>query len=106
MNEMFPKGQQLNVINKIKDAIGSGFDLGNDTTESENEVHPIDCKYYSIEPINNGNVNFTKHFSILHLDIHSLDFHIEKLRHALKLINLKFDFTCITESRAQKRYQY
>ena len=105
MNEMFLNWYQLNIINKKNDAAGSGFDLGNGTTESENEVHPIDCKYYTIEQLNNERFNSTKHFSILHLNIHSLDFHIEKLHCALKLINLKFDFVCITESKIMKKVE-
>ena len=44
MNEMFLSGSQLNTIKKINEAVGSGFDVGNDT-EIENEVHPIDCKF-------------------------------------------------------------
>ena len=42
---------------------------------------------------------------ILHLNIHSLDFHIAELRLALKLINLKFDFICITESKIIKNVE-
>ena len=104
MNEMFLSVSQLNIIKKINEAVGSGFDVGNDT-EIENEAHPIDCKYYTIEQLNNGRFNSIKHFSILHLNIHSLDFHIEELRLALKLINLKFDFVCITESKIIKNVE-
>ena len=42
---------------------------------------------------------------ILHLNIHSLVFHIEELRIALKLIDIKFNLICITESKIKKNYQ-
>ena len=38
MNEMFLSVSQLNIIKKINEAVGSGFDLGNDT-EIENEAN-------------------------------------------------------------------
>ena len=71
------------------------------TLDIENEIHPIDCKYYT-EEFNEKHFNSAKYFSILHLNIHSLQLHIEELRIALKLINLKFDFICITESKIRK----
>ena len=53
----------------------------------------------TIEQLNNERFNSIKHFSILHL-------HIEELRLALKLINLKFDFVfCITESKIIKNVE-
>ena len=70
--------------------------------KSRRQVHPIDCKYYSIEEFNGKRYNSIKNFSILHLNIHSLEFHIDELRIALQLINLKFDFICLTESKIHK----
>ena len=99
INEMFLSGPQLNIIKKINDAVGSGFDPGRDMTESEDEGHPIDCKYYKIEQLNNERFKSTKHFSTLHLNIYSLDFNIEEL------INLKFDFICITESKIRQNVE-
>ena len=85
-------------------AIDNGFDFNGDKTDldTENEIHPIDCKYYTLEEFNEKHFNSAKHFSILHLNIHSLQLHIEELRIVLKLINLKFDFICITESKIRK----
>ena len=41
-------------------------------------------------------------FSILHLNIHSVHLHIEELRTLLALLNYKFDFIAITESKICK----
>ena len=92
------------MIKKINVAIGNGLDLNDKTdADSEEDIHPSDCKYYTI--FNKQKFNSIKHFSILHLNIHSLEFHIEELRIALKLINFKFDFICITESKIRKNIE-
>ena len=98
---------QQNMLNKIKEAVNNGFDLDEQTEfdeESENETHPIKCKYYTTEQLNNEKLSSVKHFSILHINIHSLEFHIDELRIALQLIRLKFDFICISESKLLKNY--
>ena len=101
IDELFLSTSQLSMIKKVNEAIDNGLDLDDESAEidPENELHPIDCKYYNIEQFNGKRFNSIKHFSILHLNIHSIEFHIEELRIALKLINLKFDFICITESK-------
>ena len=41
----------------------------------------------------------------MHLNIHSLYFHIDEFRIALKLHNLQFDFICITETKIIKNIE-
>ena len=88
-------------------SISHGFEVGSndDSDDNSEDTHPIDCKYYTIEQLNSKKLDSTKHFSILHFNIHSFEFHIEELRIALKLIDIKFDFICITESKIKKNYQ-
>ena len=107
IDDIFLNTTQLDMIKKINVAIRNGFDLNDDETgnDTENEIHPIDCKYYRTDQFNEHKFNSIKHFSILHLNIHSLEFHIEELCIALKLINLKFDFICITESKIRKNIE-
>ena len=93
------------MIKEINKAIDRGFDLDDDSPDTENEINPIDCKYYTINQLNDKKLNSVKHFSILHLNIHSLEFHIEELRIVLKLINFKFDFMCLTESKIRKNIE-
>ena len=90
------------MIQKINKAVENGFDFGDPSNEDENEIHPIDCKYYSTEKFNEQNINSIKHFSLLHLNIHSMEFHIDEFRIALELLNLTFDIICITESKIRK----
>ena len=58
----------------------------------------IDSKYYTpaeflYEPLPKGN------FSIIHLNIASLQKHIDELRNLLKLLHYSFDIICISETR-------
>ena len=62
----------------------------------------VDSKYYSpaeflYEPLPKGN------FSIIHLNIASLQLHIDELRNLLKLLHFSFDVICITETRLHEQ---
>ena len=67
---------QKDMIKKLNVAIGSGMSIDHD----DEDINPINCKYYTIEEHNKKKFDSTKHFSILHLNIHSLEFHIEDLQ--------------------------
>ena len=47
-------------------------------------------------------LNPDKVFSVLHLNIHSIELHIKEFKIILELLNFKFDFICITESKIHK----
>jgi hypothetical protein len=92
---------QKNIVKKLNVAIGSGMSMDYD----DEDINPINCKYYTIEEHNKKKFDSTKHFSILHLNIHSLEFHIEDLRTSLKMLDLDFDFICITETKIRKNIE-
>ena len=102
VNEIYLSDSQKEIINKINEAIINGINGSNEEIDDENDIPPIDCKYYTTNQFNAQNFESQKHFSILHLNIHSAEFHIEEFRIALQLINLKFDFICLTESKIRK----
>ena len=84
MDGIYLSATQLNMINNINKVIDSGFGLlevSNDT-DTENEINPIDCKYYTTDQFNDK--NSIKYISILHLNIHSLEHHKIHLNIALK----------------------
>ena len=62
----------------------------------------INCSYYSTDEFANLKLNPIKNFSIIHLNIHSIELHIEELRLTLELLNFHFDIICISESKIQK----
>ena len=44
-------------------------------------------------------IKANKHLSILHINISSIQFHIEEFRIILQLLDHKFDYICISESK-------
>ena len=98
VNEIFLSERQIEIISKINKAIDNGFGEDN-PNDGEDDIPTIQCKYYTTEEFNDEMFNSIKHFSVLHLNIHSVEFHIEELRIMLKLLNLNFDFICLTETK-------
>ena len=66
---------------------------------------PIDCKYYSIDDFVNAKFNSKKTTSIFHVNIHSIEKHIDELRSYLLLGNFQFDILAISESKLQINVQ-
>ena len=97
VNEFYPSESQIDMINKINQVIAQGFNF--DNKDDENDIEMTNCKYYTTELFNKQKFCAGKSFTILHLNIHSVELHIEELRVALQLINLKFDIICLTESK-------
>ena len=54
VDDIYLSATQLNMINNINQAIGSGFGLLEDSndTDTENEINPIDCKCYTTDQFN------------------------------------------------------
>ena len=69
--------------------------------EDDIEIN-MNCKYYGTEDFHKAKFKEKKTFSILHLNVHSIEFHIEELRILLHMLNFKFDFICISESKLRK----
>ena len=93
---------QLEVLDRFNAAINNiTFDLNeeNNIIENENIIPPANCKYYTIDEFHTQTFNSDKHFSILHLNISSIEYHIEEFRIVLELLKHKFDFICISESK-------
>ena len=57
------------------------------------------CKYFSAESFRDLKIGENKNFSVLHLNIHSVEAHIDEFRTTLQLLNFKFDIICISESK-------
>ena len=96
------QSSQQTIVNKLNKVVHDYcHDVSTDEDDSE-EVSPIQCKYYSIEEFKSEKLNCSKNFSILHLNIHSVEAHIDELRIVLQLIEFEFDFICLTESKIKK----
>ena len=97
---------QKEVCNNLNTLINNNaFDLDteNDTEDVNEEILPaINCEYYTIDEFTSAKFNSAKNFSVLHLNIHSIQRHIDEFRVILSLLNFKFDIICITESKIEK----
>ena len=74
-------------------------------TDKENDYEEIplnDCAYLSIDEFKKKKYDTSKVFSILHLNIHSVEAHIEELRITLQILDHTFDFICLSESKIIK----
>ena len=86
---------QQEVINKLNKLIHE-----TNTSDSDDEDHQqILCNYYSCEEFIQTKFNANKNFSIFHVNIHSIQRHIDELRLLLKTLNYKFDVIAISESK-------
>ena len=76
-------------------------DLIIENTNPENENTNF-CKYYDVNKFTNKKFKSESNFSILHLNIASLQFHFEDLTIMLQVLDYSFDIIAITESKLQK----
>ena len=100
------RNSQQAIVNKLNKVVNDYCnDISVSTIEDESDdISFIQCEYYSIEEFKKKKFNCSKEFSILHLNIHSIEAHIEELRIALQLIDYEFDFICLTESKIKHNY--
>ena len=57
----------------------------------------IDCKYYGVEDFQKLKIKSEKSFSIFHLNIHSVQAHVDELSILIGMLDHKFDFICFSE---------
>ena len=62
------------------------------------DTPPINCNYYDTNKFRKAKFDLSKSFSIFHLNIHSIQKHIEELKTTLQMLNYKFDILAISES--------
>ena len=97
-----PNPTEQRLFAKINNAInGISLDVNNDE-DDDCDGTSFDCKYYSIPEFESKKFKSEKTFSILHLNIHSIELHIEDLRIVLEMLDFKFDFICLSESKILK----
>ena len=95
----FPNRPVLDHIEKINNYIHNY----NTSTQLENmdedDGSIMSCKYYDIDDFSRAKFKSQSSFSILHLNIHSVQKHIDELRILLKLLNFEFDVIALSESK-------
>ena len=99
-----PNERDQRLYNRINRVMYNNIHNINDhNIDDENEPeNNMNCKYYSIDEFKGAKLNSDKTFSILHLNIHSIELHIPELRIILAMLNFEFDILCISESKIQE----
>ena len=82
------------IIKKIKELIKN--------SSQSNEEKTMSCKYYNIEKFKKAKFKEDKYLSVFHLNIASLQAHIEELKILLQLLSFEFDIIGITETKLIK----
>ena len=100
LNDMAPTDNQKELFDQLNKAIQNNIlDIDSDY---DIDLPVLDCKCFDIDEFRKQKFNPDKSFSIFHLNIHSIDLHIEELRVALQLLDFRFDFICISESKIER----
>ena len=99
LSDIFLTDRQLELTKKINAAIAAGSNYDDDDGIDNENMDMVDCKYYTIDLLNDQKLNTNKNLSILHLNIHSVEFHIDELRITLQLLDTSSDFICQSESK-------
>ena len=79
--------------------------LNNDEHKSEENINlqtQVNSKYYDIKQLNSLKIDLPSSFSLFHVNIASLDKHIDDLKLILSLIERKFDILGISEHKIRK----
>ena len=87
-----------------KTMYNSIHNMTEDSEDDEDEDVEINmnCKFYGTEDFLQAKFKEDKTFSVFHLNIHSIERHIEEFKIILKMLDFKFDVICISESKIQK----
>jgi len=108
-NAFTPSPQMRSHINKLNNFLVQNFsdpataDDDEDNPDSD-LISPINCNFFDYDEFINAKFNSSKSFSVLHLNIHSIQKHIDSLRTLLATIesdDFQFDIVAISESKLQ-----
>ena len=101
-----PKTSIFNTAKKYHgDFISRCSDLGfsmEDTCDNNNITTQINSNYFDVQEFKNQKFNESNDFSVCHINISSLDKHIDELRLTISRIKHKFDIIGISEHKIPK----
>ena len=103
-NEVFAEKSpdMVNHINKINAFLNNSFHPPDDDNYDGDNISPINCNYFEPEEFCKAKFDSSNCFSILHLNIHSIQKHIETLQTLLLTLesgNFEFDIIAVSESK-------
>ena len=94
-----PSPEQKLLMDKITNQLKSyRFDIS-DVDGDDDFEEVSDCKYYLPDDFKKENFSKFDNFSILHLNVHSIERHIDEIQVLLNLLKFEFDVLCFSESK-------
>ena len=94
-----PTLSQQEMFNKLNQEINE-YKTRVINEENESDYNqPVTCNYYSIKEFTECKFNTRKIFSIMHLNIHSIQLHIDELKYFLNMLEHTFDIVTISKSK-------
>ena len=108
----FKTPNNKNIFNSAKRKYGDfiskcselGYSFSNDTNDDyDTPPDKIDSKYLDINEFKNADFNSPTNFSLCHLNIASLDLHIDELRLTLSRLKHKFNVIGISEHKIKSK---
>ena len=112
-NSFTPSPQMQIHINKLNSYLTQNFSnpaLDEDDDDDDNDpdgelISPINCNFYNYDEFSRANFDSSKSFSVFHLNIHSIQKHVDSLRSLLLILesnDFEFDIVAISESKIIK----
>ena len=78
------------------------LDVVQEDNKDNNDL-TIDCNYSSVDEFTSAKFNSSKTFSIIHLNIHSIEKHMAEFRVILAMLEFKFDIIYLSERQNPER---
>ena len=99
-----PNASEQHLFDKLNNVVNNNaFNISDDDSEQHNDT-TVDCNYYSVDDFVSAKFSSSKTFSIFHLNIHSIEKHIDELRVILAMLEFKFDVLCLSESKIHRDF--
>ena len=77
-------------------------DLNSRALDDDTITTDTNCNYFTIDEFNDLSNDPSESFAILHLNIHSIQLHIDEFRTFLSSLNYKFDIIALSETKLQE----
>ena len=90
-NSFIPSRTQQEMLDKLNAEIDDYSNRVNNEEFDSDPNHQFTCKYYGINDFAKCRFSSSRNFSIMHLNIHSIQLHIDELNNLLTKINETFD---------------
>ena len=95
--QLMPSPEQQAMLQKISEKlIFYAQDRGLDELDEESISN---CSYFSSDEFKTAKFSTSETFSIFHLNIHSIERHIEEMRLLLQVLEFNFDILCFSETK-------